>query len=164
METIKSFLAIDPGRRCGWAVADAKSPVVYGAWDLKDKPGQSVGMTWLRFRSILQEVISARPRPLLVVYEDVKAHKGSQAAHIYGAIKSNITAEVETFGQDSGIFLTAVGVGTWKRLLAGKGNASKAEYIAASRAKWKIPQEMKEDEAAAMGMLYWAITEYRRRP
>ena len=159
--SLKSFLCIDPGRSCGWAVADAGKPVVWGRWDLRNKPNESSGMAWLRLRTYLQEMLAGRPRDVLVVYEDVRAHKGTAAAHTYGAIASIIQAEVETLRDEGGVHLEAVGVGTWKRSLTGKGNAGKPRYIEEAEKRWKV-EGLKEDEAAALGMLHWALEKYCR--
>jgi Holliday junction resolvasome RuvABC endonuclease subunit len=66
-----------------------------------------------------------------VYYEEVAAHKGTAAAHIYGGL----VATLQSFCEERNIPYCGVPVGTIKRYATGKGNANKEAMIAAAQVK-----------------------------
>ena len=84
-------------------------------------------MRYLRLQHWLNET-----KPDLVVYEEVRAHKGATAAQVYGGIIGVIGA----FCESRDIPYTAIPVGTIKKHATGKGNSNKAAMIDAAKAKW----------------------------
>jgi Holliday junction resolvasome RuvABC endonuclease subunit len=114
-----------------------------GVWMLQHTRLEGGGMMFLRLRHWIEQAVGLSPLVTtpqgerfvhLVAVEDVKAHKGTAAAHLYGGIVSTITSVLEE--DDARVAYTGVGVGTWKKLATGKGNASKDEVAAAAIKRW----------------------------
>ena len=93
-----------------------------------------------------------------VVFEEVRRHAGTDAAHVYGGFLATLTSWCE----ERVIPYEGVPVGTIKRHVTGKslprtcsgGNASKREVIAAVRARGFDPVD--DNEADALAILLWA--------
>jgi Holliday junction resolvasome RuvABC endonuclease subunit len=152
------ILAIDPGTSCGWAIqSTTNQPDMAGTWDLKPKRHEGGGMRYLRLRGYLLEIQQSQP-VTMVVYEEVRRHAGTSAAHVYGGIVSTLTMCFE----ESGIPYVAVPVGTWKKGTVGKGNANKDLILDYANAKWSHLNIGKKqyDAADAACMAHWAATEY----
>lgn len=140
-------VGIDPGTRCGWAVIDEDSGEreASGCWDLGPKRHEGAGMRYVRARLRMTELLDAY-RPTAVIYEEVRSHKGTSAAHVYGGIVAQLTALCE----DLEVPYTAVPVGTVKKHATGKGNAGKAAMIAAAVDRWPVDPGIGSDEADAL--------------
>jgi Holliday junction resolvasome RuvABC endonuclease subunit len=130
---LNTVLGIDPGTHCGWALRTSTSPVSWtsGVWDLSPRRHEGGGMRFLRLRKYLQEVLDTA-KPQAVFYEEVRNHKGVDAAHIYGGVIALIAEECES----RGVPYQGVSVGTVKKLATGKGNAGKEQMIAAANLRW----------------------------
>jgi crossover junction endodeoxyribonuclease RuvC len=127
-------LALDLGTRCGWAVFDGDRPVASGTWVLQkesQRKREGAGVKWLRLRALLDAVPESFPIGR-VAYEDVKRHAGTKAAHAYGGA----LAVVQEWCEGRGLRPHGLAVGTIKKNATGKGNASKADMMAAARARW----------------------------
>ena len=116
-------------------------------------------MRYLRFRQWLVELLAKSRRAKLageaspidaVYFEEVRAHAGTDAAHIYGGFLATLSAWCE----QRSIPYQGVPVGTIKRHVTGKGNADKAAVIAAIRARGFNPTD--DNEADAIAILLWA--------
>lgn len=83
--------------------------------------------------------------------EEVRAHKGVDASHVYGGLMATLTAWAEL----RGVAYAGVPAGTIKRHATGKGNAPKEAMIAAARARGFAPAD--NNEADAIAILLWAI-------
>jgi Holliday junction resolvasome RuvABC endonuclease subunit len=86
-----------------------------------------------------------------VLYEEVRAHRGTDACQIFGGFLATLTAWCEHHG----LAYEGVPVGTIKRHATGKGNATKDEVIAAVQARGFAPAD--DNEADALALLLWAI-------
>lgn len=139
------ILAIDPGTRCGYAYCEDNVPHVEtsGVWDLTPKRFDSGGM---RFINLLQALADVRAD--FVVYEEVRRHKGADAAFVYGGLVSHIQSHCE----HRGIPYTAIPVGTIKKHATGKGNANKEAMLEAAQARWG-DQVVSSDQADALWIL-----------
>ncbi len=84
-------------------------------------------MRFLRFRGWLAEVAALSDGVARVVFEEVRAHAGTDAAHIYGGFLAHLSAWCE----ERSIAYQGVPVATIKRYATGKGNADKAKMVAA---------------------------------
>lgn len=135
------IVGIDPGTRCGWALLEDGERVASGTWDLKSRRHEGGGMRYLRFRRYLLELLAHEPEA--VVYEEVRRHAGTSAAHVYGGLVGQLTALCES----RQIPYQAIPVGTIKRCATGKGNASKAAMIAAARSQWGAVGDDNEADA-----------------
>lgn len=142
----KTVLGIDPGSACGWALVSfpAGSVIHRGTWKLQHSRLDGGGMMFVRLETWLREVLQLDP--LVVAIEEVKRHKGTDAAHLYGGITATVTRVCE----DLGLTYCGIGVGAWKKLTVGKGNASKEDVAVAACIRWGRGAELwTQDEADA---------------
>lgn len=139
------ILAIDPGTHCGIAWTDDKKVHAHlvSCLDLTPKRHEGGGMRFLRFRDQLIAI-----NPDVVYYEEVAAHKGTAAAHIYGGL----VATIQTFCEERSIPYAGIPVGTIKKFATGKGNANKEAMIEAARAKYGY-EGNNDNEADALHLL-----------
>lgn len=148
-----TILAIDPGTKCGYAFSAGTAEVAgSGVWDLKPKRMEGGGMRFARLRQYLTE-LHASVSLEAVYFEEVRAHKGTDAAHIYGGIIAVITE----FCEDNNIPYQGKPVSEIKRFATGKGNAKKEDVIAAVR-KWGY-SPTDDNEADAIAILLLARSE-----
>ena len=146
-----TMLALDLGQHTGWALAYPRGPITSGTELFKAGRFEGGGMPLLRFAAWLGELhIKAGPLTC-VVFEEVRAHKGTAAAHTYGAFLGQLTAWCEIHR----VPYQGVPVGTIKKHATGRGNAGKAEMIAAMRARGFQPAD--DNEADALAILQWAL-------
>lgn len=146
-----NILAIDPGTHCGYANNYSKD--ASGVWELKPARLEGPGMRYLRFKNEFS-AIAARGAEM-VVFEEVRRHAGTAAAHVYGGIVAQLMAVCE----EKNILYTSVPIGTWKKTVCGKGNMKPADYLAFVQ-KDMYPKCQSEDEAAALCILEWAEMQY----
>ncbi len=146
-----AVLALDLGTLTGWALQDADGAIVSGTEVFRHDRWQGGGMRFLRFKTWLTNTKAAVGTFDSVVFEEARAHAGTDAAHVFGGFLAILTAWCEHHG----IAYEGVPVGTIKRFVAGKGNASKAEVIAAVTAKGFHPTD--DNEADALALLLWAL-------
>ncbi len=104
-----------------------------------------------RIRAWLTEVSRLTRGIDRIVFEEVRAHAGTDAAHIYGGFLAHLTAWCE----EQELPYQGVPVGTIKRFATGKGNAGKDAVIAAIKARGFHPTD--DNEADALAILLWAI-------
>lgn len=116
-----SVLALDLGTKTGWCL----SATDHGVWDLTPRRFDGGGMRYVRFRHMLDEMHEL-VRIERVAFEEVRKHRGTDAAHIYGGLMATLSAWCE----ERGIPYEGVPVGTIKRSWTGKGNADKSVMIA----------------------------------
>lgn len=124
-------IGIDPGTKCGWCVMRADGRIDSGTWNLKGGRFEGGGMRFVRLRRYMQDLLTLF-RPDLVAFEEVLAHKGVDAAHIYGGVIAVITEECES----RGVPYQGIPVATAKKFATGKGNANKEAMMAAARERW----------------------------
>jgi Holliday junction resolvasome RuvABC endonuclease subunit len=106
-------------------------------------------MRFLRFGFWLDEM---RGMGLSAVYfEEVRRHLSTDSAHSYGGLMATLTAWCERHG----IPYQGVPVGTIKKHATGKGNAGKADVIAAMVAAGFNPKD--DNEADALALLRCAM-------
>ena len=108
-------------------------------------------MRYLRFRSWLDDLDQTAGQLTEIYVEEVRRHLSTDSAHAYGDFLATLSA----WAEQRGIAYQGVPVGTIKRHATGKGNAGKAEVIAAVRAKGFKPAD--DNEADALALLLWAI-------
>lgn len=155
----RAVLALDLGTTTGWALRLPDLSVTHGFISFKSQRFEGGGMRYLRFRRWLDEVLATTagqsdPAALGAVYfEEVRRHLGVDAAHVYGGLLATLTAWCEHHR----IPYQGVPVGTIKRHATGKGNASKAEVLAAMRAKGFATSD--DNEADALAVLQWGLSQ-----
>ena len=150
---MRTLLALDLGTATGWALRSRNGIIISGTQSFKPGRFEGGGMRFLRFQRWLDSVLLSEPAPRRVVFEEVRRHAGTDAAHVYGGLLGQLTAVCEQFA----IPYEGVPVGTIKRHATGKGNANKAAMIAAMQALGHSPAD--DNEADALALLHWAINQ-----
>ena len=140
-----TILGIDPGTRCGWGLLIGDRRIASGAWDLASRRHEGGGMRYLRARRYLLEICDSY-KVDAVAYEEVRRHRSTDAAHVYGGIVGIITATCE----EKQIPFRAIPVGTVKKHATGKGNASKEMMRDAAEQRWDFELTSGDDEADAL--------------
>lgn len=146
-----TILALDLGTTSGWALRDRTGRITSGSQSFKPQRFEGGGMRFLRFKRWLTELKAHAEGIDALVFEEVRRHVSTDAAHAYGGFLATLTAWCEHHG----IPYQGVPVGTIKKHVTGKGNASKDEMMAAVRARGYLPTD--DNEADALALLHWAI-------
>ena len=123
----------------------------HGFVSFKSQRFEGGGMRYLRFKHWLAELKNITGEINAVYFEEVRRHVGVDAAHVYGGLIATLT----TWCEHHNIAYQGVPVGTIKKHATGKGNAGKAEVIAAMRALGHPVTD--DNEADALAILQWAI-------
>ena len=84
-------------------------------------------MRFLRWRKLMVDLIGD-PDNAIVFYEEVAAHKGTTAAHVYGGFVAVLSEVCES----SGVPYRGLPVGSVKKHATGRGNAGKPLMLAAA--------------------------------
>ena len=146
-----AVLALDLGTATGWALRDGGGVITSGTVSFRPDRFCGGGMRFLRFKNWLTEVKNTAGGIDAVYLEEVRRHAGTSASQIYGGWLAILTAWCEHHS----IPYQGVPVGTIKRHVTGKGNASKDAVIAAVRARGFAPAD--DNEADAIALLLWAL-------
>ena len=130
------LIAIDPGTiKVGWAVFQNDRLVAAGTQGLKGSRQESLGMRTLRLRRFLDELRSQAPAARHLAYEEVRRHRGTTAAHSYGAAM----AVLQEWAIENELDYFSVPVSDVKQAATGKGGGAgtgKAEVLQAARDAW----------------------------
>tara|TARA_E500000331_G_scaffold344123_1_gene379947 strand:+ start:305 stop:787 length:483 start_codon:yes stop_codon:yes gene_type:complete len=121
-------IGLDLGTTTGWACAE---PWAWGTANFKPRRFEGGGMRFLRFRHWLKELINLHS-PEVVYFEEVRRHRGTDAAHVYGGFLGMLTSTCEEYA----LAHQGIPVGTIKRFATGKGNANKELMITKAQEKW----------------------------
>jgi len=154
---MRSILSLDLGTTTGWALRSRDGSIVSGSQSFKPQRFEGGGMRYLRFNRWLSEIASPDGSANLVdhiVFEEVRRHVATDAAHAYGGFLSHL----EVFGETRQIPYEGVPVGTIKKHATGKGNANKLLMIAAMEHLGYKPAD--DNEADALALLHYAIERY----
>lgn len=142
----KTILAFDPGTKLGWAVKTGRKPVsASGTENLSTKRHESIGMRFVRLEQFVDKTLKTYD-PHIVLFEEVRRHVGTSAAHIYGAIISAIMRQCELHE----VMYVSVPVGEIKRHWTGKGNAGKDLMIEVAKDMGYNPKDDNEADAIAL--------------
>lgn len=141
-----SVLALDLGSKLGWAVAFAPGDVLHGTIEFRTGRYEGGGMRWLRFRKWLQTMHDEHGPVEAIFFEEVRAHKGVDAAHLYGGFLAQLTAWCE----QRQVPYKGIPVGTIKKHATGKGNANKLAMMLAMREKGFSPRDDNDADALAL--------------
>jgi len=155
------ILALDLGGRCGWALYN-NGKVTSGMWKLvrttTKKFKEHPGYRFVRFNAELEKIEYHKGKLDHVFYEEVHAHAGTDAAHIYGAFRGLLMFYCDN--RYPPIPYGSFGVGTIKKRATGKGNAKKPQMIRAANAKLlkNLKRKTNDDnEADALWILKLAM-------
>ena len=147
----KTLLALDLGTQTGWALQHPDAAILSGSECFRPHRFEGGGMRYLRFKRWLTEIKQTTEGLDAVFFEEVRRHAGVDAAHAYGGFMAHLTAWCEHHQ----IPYQGVPVGTIKKHATGKGNAGKADMIAAMCAHGHQPVD--DNEADALALLGWSI-------
>lgn len=138
-------LALDLGTTTGFAWRNANGVIISGTWSLKPGKYDGGGIRGARFLQHLNHM-NADGFIKHVVYEAVRRHVGTDAAHVYGGLMMTL----QTWCENNQIPYEGVAVGTIKKFFTGRGNASKNEMIAKAREIGYSPVDDNEADAIAL--------------
>lgn len=147
----EQILALDLGTTTGWAMRPKHGDIQHGWVSFKAGRYEGGGMRYLRFKQWLQEMNSLTGDIQAVYFEEVRRHMSTDAAHVYGGLLATLTAWCE----QNKIPYQGVPVGTIKKHMTNKGNASKAEMIEAVQARGYGVTD--DNEADALSILCFAL-------
>jgi Holliday junction resolvasome RuvABC endonuclease subunit len=139
------LLALDLGTKTGWA-ANTDAGIQSGMQSFANDRFSGGGMRYLKFERWLDEI----PRPDQVVFEEVRRHRGTDAAHVYGGLMAVLTSWCEK----NEVPYQGVPVGTIKKSFTGNGNAGKNLMIAECVRRGFKPIDDNEADAIAL-LHYW---------
>lgn len=148
------LLALDLGSITGWAIREVTGHITSGTATFKPHRFEGGGMRYLRFQRWLEEIRNVCGNISAVYFEEVRRHVGTDAAHAYGGFLSQLTCWCEQHS----IPYASVPVGTIKRFIAGKGNASKTQVITSVKELGFMPKD--DNEADAIALLHFAIVQH----
>ena len=146
-----AILALDLGTTTGWALQPSDGPATSGTASFRPTRYDGGGMRFLRFLNWLKQIRAYSGRIEAVYFEEVRAHAGTDAAHIYGGFLATLTAWCE----QQVVPYQGVPVGVIKHFIAGRGNAGKDVVMDAVRGRGFHPAD--DNEADAIAILLWAI-------
>lgn len=140
------IIALDLGTTTGWATCDLRGNITSGTASFKTGRFEGGGMPFLRFKHWLTDFKNTLGVIDAVYFEEVRAHKGVDAAHKYGGFVAHLTSWCERHQ----IPYCGIPVGTIKKHITGKGNASKEEVVAAFKKKGVAPIDDNEADSLAL--------------
>jgi len=146
-----TLLCLDLGTTTGYAIRFARGAILSGMRSFRSSRYDGGGMRYLRFRGWLDEVLRHCRTIDAVFFEEVRAHAGTDAAHVHGGFLATLTAWCE----EHEVPYAGVPVATIKRHVTGKGNAGKQAVIEAVRALGFEPED--DNEADALALLRWVV-------
>jgi Holliday junction resolvasome RuvABC endonuclease subunit len=149
-----TFAFFDLGTTCGFAVGEHEGSLTCGELKLKLSRFDAWAMRLINFQRYLEE-LHKTGKFTHVGYEEVRSHAGTDAAHCYGALMGVL----QVFCMKHGIPFEGVAVGTLKKYMTGKGNASKGEMIQAARDRGFEPAS--DNEADAIAGWLWLADKYK---
>lgn len=145
------ILALDLGTKTGWAGVSLDKSIVSGTKNFAQGKFAGGGMRFLAFDQWLNGEFNGIITE--VVFEAVRRHIGTDAAHIYGGLLAILTKWCEQHS----IPYQGVPVGTIKKHATGRGNAKKDEMIAAAKSWGFNPKD--DNEADALALLRWRLAQ-----
>ena len=147
-----TILALDLGGKTGWALKQIDGQITSGTIEFKPGRFEGGGMTFLRFKSWLDEINDFAGPIHSIHFEEVRRHLGTTAAHIYGGFLACLTSWCEA----RSIPYQGIPVGTIKKYATGKGNSGKDAVIKAMRGIGHNPAD--DNEADALAILHLVLS------
>lgn len=140
-------LFLDLGTSMGWCVDSGA--LTSGTVSFRNDRFEGGGMRFLRFREWLDKLERTIGRPDAVFFEEVRAHAGTTAAHVYGGFLAILTAWCE----ERSIPYLGVSVQDIKEAVTGRRSGKKESVISAVIERGHVPEN--DDEADAIALAYW---------
>lgn len=139
------ILSLDLATKTGWAYHDDEGEWFAGLMDFKNQRHEGGGMRYLKFKRWLSHFVDTYA-PEAVVYEEVRRHMSTDAAHVHGGL----LATLQSLCEARGIPYTGIPVGTIKKRATGKGNAGKQAMVDTARAHWPTLSIVDDNVADAL--------------
>jgi Holliday junction resolvasome RuvABC endonuclease subunit len=168
-----AILALDLGTATGWALLDREGRLASGVQRFDLERGESPGMRFLRFRRWLKELLvrtrvegiqvglgvtgerlRAEPTVDVLAYERPH-HRGGAATQLCLGFQTVLLEEAALLGLET----LPVHTARVKKVATGKGNAEKAQVLAAARARFREQEVQDDNQADALFVLAWAARE-----
>ena len=146
-----SILCLDLGCKTGWALKQNDGQITSGTIEFKPGWFEGGGMTFLRFESWLDEIKDFAGPIHSIHFEQVCAHLGTTAGHVYGGFLASLTSWCEA----RSIPYQGIPVGTIKKSATGKGNSGKEAVIKAMKNLGHNPAD--DNEADALAILHLVL-------
>ena len=143
-----NILALDLGTKCGYAFSDGKS----GVWNFKPSTHESAGERYRKFWGTIESSI-VFTGVKFIVYEEVHAHIGVEAAHVYGAFVGILQA----LCLQHKIEYKGVSVQAIKKHATGRGNAKKDEMVMAATLAFPKVNVLDDNHADALWLYDYAL-------
>lgn len=150
----QKILALDLGTNTGWAIRSQNNQITSGTKSFKPQRFEGGGMRYLRFVRWLEEINQLSEGIDQIYFEEVRRHLGVDAAHAYGGFLAHLTAWCE----EKNIPYLGIAVGTIKKHITNKGNASKAEVMNEIKKLGFNPGD--DNEADALALLHLVVKEH----
>lgn len=147
---MRTILALDLGTKTGWAIKTEIEEITSGSQSFHSKRHEGAGMRYLKFKRWLEQMIESNGITE-VYYEEVRRHVGTDAAHVYGGLQS----QLQVICVEKGIPFSSVPVGTIKKSATNKGNASKEQMVEAARQAGFDPKD--DNQADAIHLLRYVL-------
>ena len=144
-------LCLDLGTTTGWALTHANIVKQSGVAKFHPSRFESSAIRYVKFNRFLNDLEMQAEPITAVFFEAVRRHVGVDAAHAYGGYMAVLMA----WCLEQQIDYEGVAVGTLKKHITGKGNASKQQVIDAVKQLGHQPRD--DNEADAISIAYWAI-------
>ena len=144
------ILALDLGTKTGYAVLKGRKVLDSGHWKLRtSRKGEFRGQRWKRFTANVKALVKEHS-PDIIVYERVRRHVGTTAAHVYGGFLCQLELMEMHFDQNSiDVSIIPIEISTWKKASCKNGRATKVQIQAAARKRFRF-KPTSEDEADAL--------------
>ena len=139
-----NLLALDLGTTTGYC-ALINGVKTHDTVSFKPSRVSGGGERFLRFQRWLVDFGSANAVSE-IVFEEVRRHRGTDAAHVYGGLLACLTAHCEA----QQIAYTGYPVGEIKKFWTGKGNADKVAMIKTANEKGFTVSDDNEADAIAI--------------
>lgn len=115
------------------------------------------------YQELLRDSISSTGAPVVVFYEKVHKHLGTDAAHCYGAYEAILHMHIEKL--DRPAKLVGLGVKTIKKFIAKNGNASKEDVKRhviglISKMGGNPREDLTDNESDAIAVLLTGMTQW----
>lgn len=146
---MNNFVCLDLGTQTGYAKYD-DGKIDSGSKDFSTKRFEGGGFRGLRFRDFLNTLTEQR-KPQAIYFEEVRAHMGTLAAHVYGGLLMVLTMWCE----EHEVPYLSVPVQHIKTAVTGNHMAKKEEVIAAVKRLGHNPKD--DNEADAIALMYHVI-------
>lgn len=140
-------LFLDLGTNCGFAYGSHAGKIKSGTWDLSPSRFESPGMRLIKFVRQLDELHGLH-KIKYVGFEKVHQHRGTAAAHVYGALSGRL---MEWCDRNS-IPFEGLGVQEIKIFAAGKGGAKKEQVVEGVR-RWGFSPKTEDEADAIAGLM-----------